>query len=96
MKEGKDAELKVRVTLSLKAKVIALAEERGESESLIVREALVEYFQSRGETINSLAAPLGDEVIARLVAPHKEARAASPRKSAKRARKPRGGEPGQT
>jgi hypothetical protein len=43
-KTRKDEELKTRVTAQMKARVIAYAAERGESESVVVREALASYF----------------------------------------------------
>lgn len=43
MATAKQEEIKVRVTDAMKARVVALAEARGESESVIVREALNAY-----------------------------------------------------
>ena len=43
MATAKQEEIKVRVTGHMKARVVALAEARGESESVIVREALNAY-----------------------------------------------------
>lgn len=49
MAKPKEADIKVRVSTEMKQRIIAAAEARGESESLIVREALVQYL-SRDET----------------------------------------------
>jgi len=45
MATRKQEEIKVRVTRAMKAQIVALANARGESESIIVREALFEYLQ---------------------------------------------------
>jgi predicted DNA-binding protein len=46
MATPKQDEIKVRVTQQMKSRVVALAHERGESESVIVREALNAYLLS--------------------------------------------------
>lgn len=48
MATPKQEEIKVRVTQQMKARVVALATERGESEAVIVREALNAYLLRDG------------------------------------------------
>jgi hypothetical protein len=48
MKKTKDVEIKARVTRKMRARVEALADARGETLSLVVREAVGEYLAKRG------------------------------------------------
>jgi hypothetical protein len=43
MKKSKDVEIKARVTRAMRAAIKSLADQRGETISLIVREAIREY-----------------------------------------------------
>jgi predicted transcriptional regulator len=47
MKKTKDVEIKARVTRKMRARVEALADARGETLSLIIREAVAEYLAKR-------------------------------------------------
>lgn len=46
---NKTAMINARVTRRMKQQVLLEAENRGETEAMIVREALKEYFERRGE-----------------------------------------------
>jgi hypothetical protein len=47
MAEPKDEEVKTRVTKTMKSELNAIADDRGESESVIVREAFALYLKER-------------------------------------------------
>lgn len=74
----KDEEIKVRVTKETKRQVEYLAEEREESESLIVREAIAEYLASHAKISESSLAkdPHVKEVLSgrsnRLISPKRD------------------------
>ena len=48
MKKNKDVEIKARVTRKMRAEVQSIADQKGETMSLVVREALGEYLARRG------------------------------------------------
>jgi predicted DNA-binding protein len=47
MKKSKDVEIKARVTRKMRAQVESLADQKGETISLVVREAIGEYLEKR-------------------------------------------------
>jgi predicted DNA-binding protein len=47
MRKSKDVEIKARVTRKMRSEVAALADQRGETISLIVREAIAEYLNNK-------------------------------------------------
>lgn len=53
----KGEEIKVRVTAEVKNRLNLLAEERGESESMIVREAINRYLAGRSSVVTSPPRP---------------------------------------
>jgi hypothetical protein len=58
-RRAKTAALKVRISEELKRQIVALAERRGEGESVIVREALIHYLERHASRAGGLAAVLG-------------------------------------
>ncbi len=48
MKKSKDVEIKARVTRKMRSQVESLADQKGETMSLVVREAIAEYLAKRG------------------------------------------------
>lgn len=47
MKKSKDVEIKARVTRKMRREVESMSDQRGETVSLIVREAVAEYLAKR-------------------------------------------------
>lgn len=65
LKEPKDRIVKGRVGKTMKAAVVSYAEQTGESEAVIVREALAEYFATRKIPIGKMQ--LGKAAITRWI-----------------------------
>jgi predicted DNA-binding protein len=47
MRKSKDVEIKARVTRKMRSEIESLADQRGETISLIVREAIAEYLNNK-------------------------------------------------
>ena len=48
---SKTEEIKVRVTPEIKSRILALAEGRGEAESVIIREAIASYLNQAAQSV---------------------------------------------